>query len=374
MNGLKFVLLSSVLTALSYSTLVFAQADVSSPAGGHIHSHGAKHVRSDSHAPIGVMAEHPHTKGEWMLSYRFQHMSMEDNLIGDDEVTPEQISTTVPNRFFGIPGQPPTLRVVPTEMSMDMHMLGGMFAATDWLTLMVMGMYIEKSMDHITFMGGAGTVRLGTFTTKSNGFGDTKVIGMFDVYHAGNHRIQLNAGLSFPTGSITEQGAVLTPMGATVNLRLPYPMQLGSGTYDLLPGIHYAGNHDKWSWGAQYTGTLRLSENGENYSLGDKHILTSWASYRWFNWLSTSFRVKGETLESIDGIDTNIVAPVQTADPDNQGGETLSVLFGFNLAGQTGALKGHRLAFEAGFPVYQDLNGPQLETNVVVTFGWQYAF
>jgi hypothetical protein len=84
--------------------------------------------------------------------------------------------------------------------------------------------------------------------------------------------------------------------------------------------------------------------------------------------------VKGETLESIDGIDTNIVAPVQTADPDNQGGETLSVLFGFNLAGQTGALKGHRLAFEAGFPVYQDLNGPQLETNVVVTFGWQYAF
>jgi hypothetical protein len=374
MKSLKIIFIRCVFTFLFSSSIVFAHDGAPTSVSGTIGSEGLKPIQADSHAPIGVMEEHTHKKGEWMLSYRYQHMSMQGNLIDDDEVTPEQIVTTVANRFFGTPGQPPTLRVVPTDMSMEMHMFGGMFAPTDWLTLMVMGMYVEKSMDHITFMGGAGTTRLGTFRTKSDGIGDTRVTGMFDVYHVGNHRIQFNAGVSLPTGSITEKGTIFTPMGGTPEVRLPYPMQLGSGTYDLLPGVVYSGNHDQWAWGTQYSGTIRAGENGEDYSLGDKHMLTSWASYRWFNWLTTSVRIKGERLGKINGIDAAIVAPVQTADPNNQGGETLSVLFGINLAGQTGALRGHRLALEAGLPVHQDLNGPQLETDLVITAGWQYAF
>ena len=333
---------------------------------------GLKPVKPDSHAPIGVMADHTHKTGEWMLSYRFRYMSMEDNYIGDDEVSPQFIVDNIPNRF----GMPPTLRVVPTSMTMDMHMFGGMYAPTDWLTLMVMGMYMIKEMDHITYMGMgmAPFAPIGTFTTRSEGFGDTRVTGMFEVFHAGAHRVQLNAGLSLPTGSITERDRVLAPNGLTPVLRLPYPMQLGSGTFDLLPGIVYAGNHDKWGWGAQYAGEIRLGTNDENYTLGDKHLFTGWASYRWLNWLSTSFRVEAEHTGKIDGIDPIIAAPVQTADPDNQGGEKVSVLFGFNVAGQSGELRGHRLALEAGFPVYQDLNGPQLGTDFTVTAGWQYAF
>lgn len=80
-------------------------------------------LRADGHAPIGVMGEHRHKTGEVMLSYRFMHMDMQGNLIGDDNVSPATIATTVPNRFFGAPGQPPTLRIVPTDMRMQMHML-----------------------------------------------------------------------------------------------------------------------------------------------------------------------------------------------------------------------------------------------------------
>jgi len=69
-----------------------------------------------------------------------------------------------------------------------------------------------------------------------------------------------------------------------------------------------------------------------------------------------------------------IVAPVQTANPDFQGGETLEALFGVNLLGQTGYTRGHRLAFEFGFPLVRDLNGPQLETDYMFTLGWQKAF
>ena len=59
---------------------------------------------------------------------------------------------------------------------------------------------------------------------------------------------------------------------------------------------------------------------------------------------------------------------------NNHGGETVEVLLGVNLAGQSGVLRGHRLAFEFGLPVYRNLNGPQLETDSMFTIGWQKAF
>ncbi|MEM9724485.1 MAG: transporter [Pseudomonadota bacterium] len=331
-------------------------------------------VRADSHAPIGVMGDHMHDAGEFMFSYRYMRMDMDGSRIGTDPVSPATIATTVPNRFFGAPMQPPTLRVVPTRMTMDMHMVGAMYAPTDWVTLMAMGMYIDKEMDHITFAGPAGTTVRGTFTTQSQGFGDTRVGGLFRLYDDETHHLHLNAMLSLPTGSITERDRVLAPTGARPELRLPYPMQLGSGTFDLMPGVTYTGKSDQFAWGAQLMGEIRLGENDEGYSLGDKIEGTAWASYSPQPWVSFSGRVLGRSLGTIDGIDPQIVAPVQTADPDNQGGEVIELGLGVNIAGQSGFLRGHRLAAELLLPAYRDLNGPQLETDWTLTVGYQYAF
>ena len=178
-----------------------------------------------------------------------------------------------------------------------------------------------------------------------------------------------------PTGSITETGDVLAPTGVRPTLRLPYPMQLGSGTFDLLPGVTYTGKSGDAVWGAQYSAVIRLEdENNEDYSLGDEHRLTAWGSYLWKPWISTSVRIAGQTINEISGQNPDIVAPVQTADPDNQGGERADLLLGLNLLGQTGALAGHRLALELGASVYQHLNGPQLETDRTFTVGYQKAF
>ena len=95
----------------------------------------------DGHAPLGVMGDHTHNTGEWMFSYRYMHMSMQGNRSGDERISADEIVTTQANPFFGAPMQPPTLRVVPTEMNTDMHMLGAMYAPADWLTVMVMSSY-----------------------------------------------------------------------------------------------------------------------------------------------------------------------------------------------------------------------------------------
>ncbi|MEM9496881.1 MAG: transporter [Pseudomonadota bacterium] len=335
-------------------------------------------IRADGHAPIGVMGDHLHKKGEVMLSYRFMRMEMDGNRIGTSSVSPETIVTTVPNRFFGLPMQPPTLRVVPTDMTMDMHMFGIMYAPSDRVTLMGMVPYISKSMNHLTFAGPVGTTVLGGFKTETEGLGDIKVSALIGVYDTQTnntrHRVHLNLGISLPTGSITETGRILTPMGGQPVVRLPYSMQLGSGTYDLLPGITYAGGSGYFGWGAQARGVIRLGSNDEGYSLGDEAAVTAWVSYQPRPSISFSGRIEARSLGKIDGIDPMIVGPVQTADPDNYGGETVTLFAGMNSVVQRGALRGHRFALEAGVPIYRDLNGPQLETDWVVTAGWQYAF
>ncbi|MCG2634554.1 MAG: transporter [Gammaproteobacteria bacterium] len=331
-------------------------------------------IKADSHAPIGVMGDHMHSKGEWMISYRYMQMRMEDNRDGTHDLSPAEIATGVTNPFFGQPMQPPTLRVVPTKMRMEMHMLGGMYAPSDNLTLMAMLPYTKNEMDHLTFSGGMGTTLLGGFTTQSSGIGDLKLSGLYRLFDDATHHLHLNVGISLPTGATDEEDQVLTPMGATPTLRLPYPMQLGSGTYDLLPGLTYSGEHGQLGWGSQYSAVVRLGKNDDHYALGDQHRLSAWGSYRWRDGVSSSLRLAAQTIDDIDGIDPLIVAPVQTADPANQGGERVDLFVGLNLVGQRAALRGHRLALEIGTPIYEDLNGPQLKTDWIATVGYQYAF
>ena len=354
--------------------LLLAAASVALPLSHASAGEGHQQSPAGDHAPIGVMGDHRHKQGEWMFSYRYMHMDMDGSRVGTDAIDPTTTATTIPNRFFGVPGQPPTLRVVPLDMTMDMHMFGAMYAPSDAITLMVMANYISKDMDHLTFAGGAGTATLGEFSTSSSGFGDTSASALIKLYSEGIHKLHANIGVSVPTGSITKSGQVLAPTGATPTLRLPYAMQLGSGSYELLPGLTYAARQDNLNWGAQLNGRIRLNDNGESYRLGDTYGATAWVSNDWANWLSTSLRVNWETTESIDGIDPLIVAPVQTADPNNYGGDQAFAYLGVNLIAPSGPLSGHRLAIEYGVPFHRDLNGPQMETDATLTIGWQKSF
>ena len=344
-------------------------------------SHASAHdVYADDHAPIGVMADHAHKKGEFMISARYMHMEMSENRIATDLVSPDTIVTTVPNRFSGMPGQPPTLRIVPTEMRTDMYMLGAMYAPSDAVTLMVMGHYLEKEMDHLTYMGGMGTNVRGTFQTNPKAFGDTKLSALFPLLGVPDgglletDELTLKAGVSLPTGATDETAQILTPMGDTPTVRAPYMMQAGTGTYDLEPALTYKGRRGNFGFGAQASASVRLGDNKWGYAFGDTYEATAWASYRPARWLSLSGRVKGRTMGAVEGIDPGIMGPVQTANPDFQGGERIDLIGGINLVGTHGPLAGHRLGIELGAPVYQDLNGPQMAGDWMLTVGYQKAF
>jgi len=212
--------------------------------------------------------------------------------------------------------------------------------------------------------------------TTSSGIGDIRFSGLYSVYESSNHRIHLNLGLSVPTGSIDKRDD--TPLG---NVILPYPMQIGSGSYGLLPGITYNGQATDWSWGGQLGGTVRVDDNDADYQLGDELNITAWIARRCNRHLSVSLRLDGRTWANIDGADGRIatvnpmgVLVVPTAQTRLRAGSRLDAGLGLNIYMPEGVLGGHRLALEATFPVHQNLDGPQLETDWAVTVGWQKAF
>jgi len=343
---MKTPLTGSILSAF----LVTALSLPAKAADDHSHHHsGHDHTRPDSHAPIGVMGDHLMREGEIMLSYRYMNMDMDGNRTGTDRVD-------VP-----LPGY----MVSPTSMAMDMHMLGAMYAPSDKLTLAVMLPFTSISMDHIRNMDSLA------FTTESSGIGDVKLAARYGLYARPGRDLIFNFAISAPTGSIDETDD--TPMMA--NAHLPYPMQLGSGTWDFIPGLTWVQLYDSWSWGAQGLYTLRTGTNDNGYTLGDKLNLSAWVAKKVAQSTSLSFRLNGLDWDNIDGTDNKLLlmpGMVPTADPNLRGGTRVDALVGINFV--TPGLKSLRLAAEAGAPVYQDLDGPQLETDLVFTLGAQYTF
>lgn len=307
-----------------------------------------------------------------MLSYRYMHMDMDGMRNGTDRVSSAEV--------FAADGG---YTVTPTEMSMDMQMFGLMYAPSDKLTLMLMANYIETEMDHqLVSQMAADMINGGAmnFTTKSSGWGDTKLSALYRFYLEENRKAHFGLGLSIPTGSIDEEDS-LPGMGGPAGRQMPASMQLGSGTYDLLPSVTYVQQFEDWSWGAQANGIIRLeNENDNGYRLGHVFELLGWGGYNLTDWMGISsglsYKHSGKLYGTQDGVGQ--VGPngrsVTTAFKDNYGGERIDAILGLNLLGPSGWVKGHRLAVDIRLPLWQDLNGYQLETDSVVTIGWQKSF
>ncbi|MGB1548408.1 MAG: transporter, partial [Alphaproteobacteria bacterium] len=147
----------------------------------------------DDHGPIGVMGDHNHKSGEWMLSYRYSRMEMDGNRDGTNDLSTAQVL----NDFM----------VAPLDMTMEMHMFGAMYGVTDELTLMGMVPYVKKSMNHVNRMNVH-------FKTETKGIGDSKLTGLYTLYDSGEgaeagharQKVMLNVGISLPTGSVDKRG------------------------------------------------------------------------------------------------------------------------------------------------------------------------
>lgn len=363
----RFGPLRSLLRCVLLSTLVFALVLLTGPAVAQdeefadLSLEDMLELELDAVSIAGI--HHTHDAGEWMVGFSYMNMAMNGMRNGTDRVSKFEVTDMAQ---FGY-------RVTPVKMDMHMLMFHLMYAPSDKITLMGMMPYVRKSMKHYVGMNGAN------FTTRAEGAGDLKLAALYSAYRTESQRLIAEFGLSLPSGSIVEKDN--NPMSGAVDVRLPYPMQLGSGTVELLPGVTYIGQTTSWQWGGHVKGTLRVGKNANGYRLGNRYKLTSWVSRTFTDMLSGSVRLDWNQWFNIQGRDPRqdgavmgAMAPVvPTAFTKLQSGKRLDLLVGVTLYEPAGVLNGHRLSLEAGLPIYQYIDGPQLETDWMLTLSWSWT-
>lgn len=306
-------------------------------------------MRPDGDTPISIMGGHSHHKGMFMFDYSVMYMSMSGMLNKTESITNDNVLSMY--------------MVTPVKMPMIMHMLHGMYAISDRVTIMAMGHYFSSEMDHITRMGMS-------FKTTSNSIGDSNLSILYTMLNDNRSQLIMQLGVFLPTGSINSKDS--TPMSKGKEMVLPYPMQFGSGTFNPNLALTYVKQLDQLSYGAQGKIVAPLGKNSNGYNIGGKYNFNTWAAIKTTDWLSFSARLEYVINQGISGKNPMLnPMMVPTANIENSGGKQANAALGFNILG-AGIVKNMRLGVEGGIPFYQNLRGVQLANKYNVMLGVKY--
>jgi len=322
--------------------------------------------------------EHSHSAGTWMFELKAMHMKMDGLRHGTNDVS---LAKATSSKNMGNENQDHmnhkmTARetmnhmegddddhgdgglgymMAPTDMTMDMLMLMPMYNFTSRLSGMVMVNYLRNEMNMENNQGG-------TMKMKSEGQGDTQA--SLSYKFADDH-LAASLGVGIPTGSIDEKGTV---MGRR-NSQLPYAMQLGSGSYDVISAMTYLDGMYDWNWGSQFKLTYRTDENDNDYRLGHQAEAVAWIR-RPLGRFSVFGELSYKKWGAIHGADPKIkkmmtmpdgmsMKSTPTADPTNSGGElALATLGASTFLGPV------TLGLEITTPFMQDFNGVQMKQDL----------
>ena len=331
--------------------------------------------RALDRAPVGVMGDRVmKMKGMFMVSIQQMRHWMAGNRDGTDDLSDAQI-IKLPNPYQ-VGNSPTSLSVVPQHMVMDMTMLDLMYAPSSRITLMGAGMLMSKSMDLTTYPGMGmvtGRPQLGSFTTSSLGLTSISLSGLFSLYEGDTARVHAQVGVQRSVGANNSTGEMLTPMNMRQAMVLPYGMQIGDGSTSVISALTYVANNDGWVYGGQMRSRNAIAKGEWNF--GDKLSFTGWGQKELVRKTALSLRMTHHRQGAIDGRNSSIIAPVQTANPSNYGGSATELGVGLNqLLYIFPGDYADRVGMEVTYPIHHNLNGPQMKSSVSIQFGYQKSF
>lgn len=302
-------------------------------------------ANADRHAPIGVMADHTHGKGDYMLSLRQMSMRMKTLIDGTSEKSDSEYDDDT------------TAMMVPDFMNMKMTMLGFMYGVSENYTLAIMQGYVQNEMEMSSLMMSSNIME-----TQTEGLSDTKIRVLRDFAEDEDLFVVASLGLSLPTGKIDEK----------YNKKdLGYPMQLGSGSYGALYSLTVTKFMEGCSYGGQLSGVSYLNENSKDYKLGSELAASLWGSYSIIDQLSFSLRYEIKNYEKISGENEDQNKMMSTLSMEEFSKRQFqNAYLGANYIFKNG----HRLAAEYGKLMAFDVNDYQLAPDESFTLGWQKAF
>ena len=305
--------------------------------------------RPDGHAPAGVMADFLLPAGELYVGVRVYQEQFRGTRLGTEIFFSDDVLD-----FFAI---------APLSLDRESLELDVRLGLSDGLTLAASMPGARSEMVSVT--------DLVFFETASETIGDISIRALLNLLDMEQHRVSLALGGTIPTGQTTRSGA--TPLAPSTTL--PYVMQGGSGTFDLLGGLTFLTQNDVASVGVQFNTVVRIENNDRGYRLGDQFEFSVWGAHRVSDWMSISMRALYETWGDVRGSDPGTDGTIDPgANSFAQGGDRIQIPIGFNLFLREGPIAGHRLSFEWYYPVHQELHGPQLSAHRTLVISWQALF
>ena len=287
-------------------------------------------------------------------------------------------TTDIPKAELLGPPRGGTFPVLPTRIIQQAHVFQLSYDLPSRTSVTVAVPYIRQGTYHVSVVPGYSE-----FDIMSHGIGDVSVTLSHRLLDDRRHSFAWTAGTSLPTGSIDQEGDTPRDTGQPVE-QLPYTMQLGSGTYDVLLGVTYGGSLDPVAnigpvmYRAQVSGKVRTGKNARDYLLGNLYLVSLWASVKPVPWVEPTIEVRTQIWGEIAGADTSLqlgpgVFPAPVTNPAFFGGKKVSLLGGARFHLPEG-LGGQVVEIVGGRPMYQSLNGPQPQATWRLELDWSVSF
>lgn len=182
------------------------------------------------------------------------------------------------------------------DVRLKLQMMMATYQMDAQTTLMMALPYIDNEV--VTFYSGVPyrdySRGLGDFTISANRF-----LGIY-----GGTILMADAGLSLPTGGISEKNVINTAFN------YPYNMQLGSGTIDPILGFTALKMGSSVDLGTHVLAIVRTGQKNLNeYHLGNQYRMDAWANYN----LNSIFQARlvgyHKTKQGIEGQDKTLGRP-----------------------------------------------------------------
>jgi len=305
--------------------------------------------RPDSHAPINITGDHFHDKGGLMISYRYIHKNMSGNLNGNSEVKIEDIF----NNYNSISESNKT----------ESHKVGFMYGISSKINLMASIGFTLKTMNLLSKKNQA-------FQVSSSGVDDINFFSLYNLVDKSMNKTHLNFGISFPVGSINENNDY-----SYFNItKLPYNMQIGSGTWNTNLGFTTFFQFEKISFGLQPSYKIYIGKNSFNYSFGNVLDVNYWAAVKISNWISVSLNFQNKFSDKIRGRDPELTPNiVPESNAYNYGFYVFNSSIGTNIIPPFGKFKNIRIGIEYFLPLLQNYNGIQMGEDNNFVIGLQFS-
>jgi hypothetical protein len=298
--------------------------------------------------PFGLRFAEPLEGERFRLAYRYEREKRQGLLVGSRSRKPSQV---VPPNAFNPYDRTPRQLVVET------HRFQLAWAPHPRVTLVAEVPFKEMTLQSLLLTGER-------IDRSTDGVGDVTLAMMLPFIRRGNERSHVALGLHLPTGGIRRGGD---------ETRLPYDLQPGNGSVDFEWGWTYRGEWKRWSWGGQAQGLHPLNRNGLKYREGSRFEASLWGARTIVRGLSASFRLGWEKQNNIRQNQSDPITD-PSANSKARGGTRFAAHPGLAFSLPRRGQGAGRLAVEVEIPFYQDLDGPQLERDWLLTAGWQWDF